>query len=350
LRSLKIKFFNIAIQCSGHQMQILEAQYQIVTPMFIGGAHQTDEPEIRPPSIKGALRFWWRALQWGSCLKGNGGHIGRALKELYQKEADLFGAAAIENRFGQGMCQIKLKQVQPQGIEKDWPRNNDAGAGFLGYGLDGTQNNPQHRQAIRQGKFTVCVTLKSGIQAEQIQQIHHALLAWGLLGGLGSRSRRGFGSVAIQKLDEQAFAFNRAETYFEAIKTLIDGVELAPSMPIYTAFNSSLRIAKAGQGQDPRRLMDKLGGQYREARKQAGKGLAKLPYGLPLAGNRGASDEKNRRSSPLLMHIHPAGTEYVAVATLIPAHFHPAYSPEGDQIEFYRPIQAFMDTLEKVYP
>lgn len=31
--------------------------------MFLGGAHHEAE-SIRPPSVKGALRFWWRALNW----------------------------------------------------------------------------------------------------------------------------------------------------------------------------------------------------------------------------------------------------------------------------------------------
>jgi CRISPR-associated protein Cmr1 len=330
-------------------MQTLEAQYEIVTPMFIGGAHPNDAPEIRPPSVKGALRFWWRALQWGTCLKDANGDTCLALKALYQQEATLFGAAVEENRYGQGLCLIKLKQVQTQGIEENWPRNNDAGAGFLGYGLDATQNGNPHRRGIKQGRFTVCLALKPTVTAVQVQQLKNTLLIWGMLGGLGSRSRRGFGSVAITKLNDQSFDFKNVENYLDAIKSLIAAIQLAPSMPIYTTFNQSLRITKAGHDQDPRRLMDRLGSQYREARKQAGKGLAKLPFGLPLAGNRGASDEDNRRGSPLLMHIHPIGTEFVGLVTLIPAHFHPEYS-EGNRLEFYRPLQSFMDALEKVYP
>nr|WP_305908589.1 hypothetical protein [Methylomarinum sp. Ch1-1]MDP4521429.1 hypothetical protein [Methylomarinum sp. Ch1-1] len=38
-------------------MQTIEAQYEIVTPMFIGGAHQNDEPEIRPPLSKAHCVF-----------------------------------------------------------------------------------------------------------------------------------------------------------------------------------------------------------------------------------------------------------------------------------------------------
>jgi CRISPR-associated protein Cmr1 len=330
-------------------MQSIEAQYEIVIPMFIGGAHQNDEPEIRPPSVKGALRFWWRAQQWGACLKSNAGNTHLALKALYRDEAMLFGATAKDDAYGQGLCQLRLKQVHTQGIEKEWPKNNDAGAGFLGYGLDATRNGQPHRWAIDHGKFTVCLSLKPTISSDQVQQLHHSLMLFGLLGGLGSRARRGFGSVAIKTLNERAFDFKNREDYFAILKSQIASIQLAPAMPLFTALNDVIQIAKAGEAPNPRRLMDQLGGQYREARKQAGKGIAKRPFGLPLAGNRGPSDEKNRRGSPLFMHIHPAGDEYVALMTFIPAEFHPAH-PKGKELEFYRPIQNFMNTLERVYP
>ncbi|HPU57120.1 MAG TPA: type III-B CRISPR module RAMP protein Cmr1, partial [Verrucomicrobiota bacterium] len=46
-------------------MKTLTATYRIVTPMFLGGANPESQAELRISSIKGALRFWWRALMWG---------------------------------------------------------------------------------------------------------------------------------------------------------------------------------------------------------------------------------------------------------------------------------------------
>jgi CRISPR-associated protein Cmr1 len=330
-------------------MQTIEAQYEIVTPMFISGGDPQDA-ELRPPSIKGALRFWWRALQWGNCLKNSAGNEQVALSVLHRQEAELFGAAMKEStERGQGQFFIKLKNVNQKGIITDWPRNNDAGAGFLGYGLDITQSGDPHRVGIRPRQFTVCLVLKAKISMEQINQLKNTLILWGLLGGLGSRSRRGFGSVAIKQLDERRFDFSHSENYFAAIKNQLKSIPLAPAMPIFTAVNDAMHIAQAGQATDYRRLMDRLGGQYKEARKRAGKGFAKLPFGLPLAGNRGASDEKNRRGSPLLMHIHPIESHYVAMVTLIPARFHPNY-PEGNQLNFYQTLQDYINSMERVYP
>ncbi len=325
-------------------MQKIEAQYVIVTPMFIGGGDRQEEPEIRPPSIKGALRFWWRALQWGTCLQQTDNNVERALAELHKQEAELFGAAFKDDKYGQGLCRLKLKNVVLKGREESWPSNNDGGAGFLGYGLDKTKDEP-HRKAIREGEFTVCLMMKEKISIEQIEQLKNTLTIWGLIGGLGSRARRGFGSIAIKQLDNKAFIFSTTEDYYKQIRTLLDYCHLAPEMPVFTALNKAMMVAEFGYENNHRRLMDKLGVQYKNARKEAGAGKAKLPFGLPLA----SFDEKNRRSSPLLMHIHVIGEQFVAVVSFIPAIFHPKY-PDGDQLDFYSTVQDYMNTMERVYP
>ncbi len=62
----------------------IEATYRVTTPMFCGGVNQ-QEAELRLPSFKGVLRFWWRALAW-SRLQGD-------LKAIKREEDALFGSA-----------------------------------------------------------------------------------------------------------------------------------------------------------------------------------------------------------------------------------------------------------------
>ncbi|MGR8932077.1 MAG: type III-B CRISPR module RAMP protein Cmr1 [Gammaproteobacteria bacterium] len=331
-------------------MQTLEAEYEIVTPMFIGGADIQDPPELRPPSIKGALRFWWRALYWGHFLHQKKGDPNLALRAMHQAEADLFGAAAtVDKGYGQGLCLLKIKDARPNGIEINWPKLNEKGSGYIGYGLDSTKENP-HRQAIRNGSFTICLTLKSAIDTQQIQQLKNTLMILGLLGGLGSRSRRGFGSVKIKTLNNQSTSYKTHQEYYSAIRTVINDIELSPPIPLFTAFSQSMRIAHAGNRSNYRDLMDSLGDSYKGTRKSAGQGRAKVPFGLPLNGvNIAPSDKKNRRGSPLFMHIHSLTSEYVALMTFFPAQFHPGreYS-EGKEAAFYRPIELFINQFEKV--
>jgi len=330
-------------------MQTLTAHYQIVTPMFIGGANRDDTPEIRPPSIKGALRFWWRALHWGECLQHADNDANKALHLLYQQEAELFGAATKEKHYGQGLCLLKLTEQTLRGEEKSWPENNDPGAGFLGYGLDKTQSGEPHRRAIAQGRFTVELILKAAITEQQILQLKNTLIIWGLLGGLGSRNRRGFGSIAIHSLNKESFDFKNIESYIDTIKKQLGVLSLAPPMPPFTAINQAIQITKAGHAKDYTSLMNQLGSQYKQARINAGKGLNKRPFGLPLAGNKGESDEEHRRASPLFMHIHAIGQSYVAMISFIPAVFHPAH-PQGNNLDFYQPLHDYLKTMERVYP
>jgi CRISPR/Cas system CMR-associated protein Cmr1 (group 7 of RAMP superfamily) len=44
-------------------MESLRLTCEVVTPLFGGGADQ--QPEIRLPSIRGGVRFWFRALMSG---------------------------------------------------------------------------------------------------------------------------------------------------------------------------------------------------------------------------------------------------------------------------------------------
>ena len=60
-------------------MQSITFECEVITPMFLAGADGVT-PELRPPSIKGALRFWWRALN---------GHL--ELSELKRIEGKIFG-------------------------------------------------------------------------------------------------------------------------------------------------------------------------------------------------------------------------------------------------------------------
>lgn len=54
-------------------MKGLSFKLQVITPLFLAGARQ-QHVELRPPSIRGALRFWSRAMM--------GVVVGGALKRL----------------------------------------------------------------------------------------------------------------------------------------------------------------------------------------------------------------------------------------------------------------------------
>lgn len=313
---------------------IVTAEFRIVTPMFIGGADQSPSDGIRPPSIKGALRFWWRALNWGRFRQPAGTTDESALKALHAKEARLFGLAAKtvdkEQIGGQGLFLMEIAKqpsINTTSIIADWPTNN-TGAGYMAYGIlasnGGNSGIPQpHRQGIKEFQdFTVRLCFRPGITQDDKDSILAALNAWSLFGGLGSRSRRGMGSVT-RLLDAQEKLLTRTE-YEQQVK---DVLAVIPSIPLspYTAISKESRFRVLAEGNDARSVMNQAGQKYREFRGQSSslRGNVKIPFGLPLQN----ADEQNRRSSPLLFHVHAlANNRFVASVLYLPSsQFHPNY-------------------------
>jgi CRISPR-associated protein Cmr1 len=63
-------------------MNKVSFELEVVTPLFLGGA-DGKTAELRPPSIRGAMRFWFRAMM--------GGIVGGNIEALKKLEADVFG-------------------------------------------------------------------------------------------------------------------------------------------------------------------------------------------------------------------------------------------------------------------
>lgn len=172
----------------------LICQMEILTPMFLGGADQ-NKPEIRAASIKGALRFWYRAIDPDFAVReplvfGSGGKEGgQSLLRLRATPGDrardlMVWADAKAEQFNQGSG-----------------RQTANGLTYLGYPFGMGDN--RSRQAVRPGaKFELLITMLRGAPEELGEDFaQRAALAsvWmlGHFGSLGSRARRGFGALAL---------------------------------------------------------------------------------------------------------------------------------------------------------
>jgi len=294
-------------------MKTIEATYRIVTPMFIGGANQSPNDGIRPPSFKGALRFWWRALNWGKYQN---------LADLHQKECELFGSAAKkvngQQVGGQGIFLLTIQELGKRQTLNDWPRAN-TGAGYLAYGIldskGGKRGAPvPHQVGIREGlRFTVTLRFHPKAKDEDIKSIEDALDVMGLLGGFGSRSRRGHGSIAKEyngKLLELP----------EYKKKLADVFLSQASVAPYTAISHESLMKLTPPNNDPKQALELIGQNYKEYRATILNERSKrVAFGLPLQG----VDEKTRRASPLFIHIQALEHQYVGVVSYMPSsEFH----------------------------
>lgn len=357
---LQQKIPNVFTQGGRAAVHTIEATYRIVTPMFLGDADQK-ATGIRPPSIKGALRFWWRALSWPQFRTRAGGDEVQALRELHAAEARLFGLAGKIERDkqtgGQGAFLLRMTAQPPnlavlrgggEKVRDGWPRNN-TGSGYLGFGLfeAGSQakgNYHAPREALAEGQdFSLELRFRPGTDADDVASVRAALEAWGLFGGLGSRARRGFGSVTLIRLDDED-RLQDAGAYEQAARDVLADHAGTADLPPFTAFGklARLRLLKL-PGDKARAVHGTAGELYREHRGQpsALRGARKVPFGLPLQ----KVDEKNRRASPLLFHIQAlAGGRFQAAALYLPARFHPdpRYAA-GNQPGFFTDVERFLE-------
>ncbi len=186
-------------------MQKLRATMHIVTPVFCGGAapNETKTAEIRPFSLRGALRWWYRALD----------------PQFLDREKDLFGAttgtgSSSPVRLGLD-CWIREKESYEGELKPSRAQNN--GAAYLGYTLYLGKND--RRAVPKERDFTVTLSwqwtpkkegrrredpfawVPQGTDPATVTRRAWAASLWlfGHLGGLGTRSRRGFGTIALVK-------------------------------------------------------------------------------------------------------------------------------------------------------
>jgi CRISPR-associated protein Cmr1 len=360
--------FRSGREWEGATLDRIEADFAITTPLFLGDAER-EASRVALASLKGALRFWWRAWAYPACLaKGTAS----ALEELHCREQSLFGAAGKERENGRGQSRVLLR-LASLALERTVPtkqplkdrRNGIVGAGarYLGYGLMGAfgaRAGMLDRSCFPGGRFTVELLLRANLGAER-DGVLASLKLLGLLGGLGARSRRGWGSMSLQRLEGSAVpAWSppaSTSQYATALREVLP-TDLPPELPPFTAFSGASRIEVVGLGDDPLRVLDAVGrsmqryrawgfrgqvnNQPSEENFKADHDWSKTPwrpefqayvpqraaFGLPHNYARGVGVKPDgglgRRASPLFIHVHKlADDRFAAVLALLPAQFLP---------------------------
>lgn len=348
----------------------IEVIYRVVTPLFCGGARPSTA-ELRLPSFKGVLRWWWRALAWSRCE----GHLSR----VKTAEDALFGSA----RGGQGKVVMRLlpSNPPPSVIEKGEVLKLDGkvvgeGARYLGYGVmeafGSTKKGVQAAQLTRaclQAPFDFIIELRVRDVDEHARALLlDALKAVGLLGGMGAKSRKGYGSLVLRSISMTGKSCWSAPVSVSDLERAIRGLLSAfgknasdqNGLPSYTVLSSRTRVvlvAADGQTQ-PLTLLDRVGREMMRFRSWGHNGKVlgddseknfkhdhdlmkqasaqrtahpqRIVFGLPHNYGRNkdqqvgpADDRFDRRASPLFIHIHQCGTIPVAVLSLLPAQFLP---------------------------
>ena len=166
---------------------------------LVDGQRVGVEEIIRVPTIRGHLRFWWRALYgqnydspralyaaekrlWGGTTDGDDESGGRSLVEV-TVSVDKQRAAAVDE-----------SQIQAYGTDATpgayalWPAR----------GADGQTPAPRRTPGQR-FELKVCVPAVADDDGAVVieSQVRAAVHAWILFGGYGGRTRRGLGSLRV---------------------------------------------------------------------------------------------------------------------------------------------------------
>jgi CRISPR-associated protein Cmr1 len=190
-----------------------------------------------------------------------------------------------------------------------------------------------------------------------------ALKVMGLLGALGSRSRRGYGSLSLLSLagDVEAWTSPKIKTdYANQLKVLLRHEPIKSTEPPYSAFSGLSRVVVVTEGSEPIALLDGVGRQMQRYRSWGHNGKVngedsernfqddhdwfkskthfngahprRAIFGLPHNYSKTLgvlSQTADRRASPLLVHIHKLTSQnYIAVISIIRANF----LPDNDKV------------------
>jgi CRISPR-associated protein Cmr1 len=154
-------------------MPKIEFTMQTVSPMFLNGANSRTPDILRAASVRGQVRYWFRAIK--------GASVGSP-QRLFEEEAAVFGTTDAGSPVTIRMW--PLKEYKTQSVPM-LPHRAVKGIG------DGGPQSPA--DAYVEAKFNLQVVTRPGIAFPR--DFLKAFATWQLIGGMGKRSRRTFGAV-----------------------------------------------------------------------------------------------------------------------------------------------------------
>jgi CRISPR-associated protein Cmr1 len=242
---------------------------KIITPTFCYGA-DGDTPDLRAPSIKGALRFWWRAL-----------HPNLELSEMKEKETMLFGGVeengARKSSFSLQVVNIKKKEHTIQALP--------------------------HKQSFTKKAIMPDSTFDILIKPAS-ESISNLLKFTSIVGSFGARSRRGFGCFQIESINDVTWDLKlEIESIYSLIKTINPKIEIGKQYNREYPYLKKVMIGKSNSSYDD--LLKKIG-------------LASHQYNTPYTGTTNENYIKSKRySSPVYVSIWKQGNDYYPIITIL---------------------------------
>jgi CRISPR-associated protein Cmr1 len=221
-------------------MNQLTFRCEVLTPLFLDGAETRVHPELPAPSLRGAMRYWYRAILGGSTLISSD-NPEELLKILKGHEAELFGDTERCSAIATLVRADKPAEIDT--FEKDRAVRTPDGS-FLPTGKDyllwsmaasgrpGTSKYEPAREYIKPGStFTVELRSRVPQKKDALEKAAAALWLVANLGSLGSRANRGAGSIEAREENPVGdLSFRHCSTVDKLQEYLADGVRRCLSL------------------------------------------------------------------------------------------------------------------------
>jgi len=205
------------------------AALQTVTPIF-GGGYRTRELDdidgIRVPTVRGHLRFWWRALFAHTC---------KDAAELYKREAALWGGAgsggAKKVAATRSQVEVWIEVTAPGELDIDDIDPQKTPGAYVLFPARSEKVRGQETRPSAPRRNTVCFQLTVRAPTAHAAEVRDAVQAWILFGGYGGRTRRGLGSLTVTGRDAVHWLPQAGKPLARELRRLFGRDVFAPESP-----------------------------------------------------------------------------------------------------------------------
>lgn len=318
-----------------------KATLELVTPAFLAGAMQTKEDcDLRPATMKGLLRWWWRTMHSGFITVNEL----RNLESLLWGDTNNSGAISISlNKVDNGVMPEQFGKVgiaRKNNLPLPPNKKTTQGLFYSSYGM-AENGKPQRWYApqksawdirifvrnlkIKASKSSVILNIPANMVMDQAK-----LSLWWLcyLGGVGAKSRKGFGSLQMPKelseLDGRKFNTPFGSPLREKLELpsnfFIENNAVSPSLRLMATFlgeGDGITETKDSVSNNPWVVLDKIGysiqsfaQRYKHRREKKALGLPRK-IGDPASGTFRCDLE--RHSSPAFFHCFKKDENNISV-------------------------------------
>lgn len=332
------------------------AQVTLQSPAFLAGANQAQEDcDLRSATVRGLLRWWWRTL--------HAGYLNR--RELLALESAIWGDTNEEAALQIAVAPAEESRRNVYDKKKIMNANQlptPPSLFYLSYGMDDAKRKRWYiepgaswhiRLVARDSKFAVhrksLTDPKKRLDAPTIpkqvvlEQGRAALSLLCRFGGVGSKGRKGFGSLSLSP-GEQAFTLDKCR---KAADQLRRALGLPTQFVAARAESSSLENALDPLEKDLSesnvwRVIDQVGSAYQAFAKVHKHNEKKLALGLPrLISRRKVSGPKgDRHASPVHIHVERTAKGHTVRMIVFPSPMLPSLKASRD---FLAEFRAHMD-------